>query len=68
MRRKKQRAKETDETQELVKKINFHKEEIAKHRDALREALEELGGNVAQSADYAIDELESAIDHLSQHA
>jgi hypothetical protein len=50
----------------LRKVIEFHKAEIAKHRDALRDILEDAEA-VADSSTDAIDYLESAVDCLSQY-
>jgi uncharacterized coiled-coil protein SlyX len=50
----------------LRKAIEFHKCEIAKHRDALRDLLEDAAA-VEGSATDAIEYMESAVDKLSEY-
>lgn len=50
----------------LRKIVEFHKSEIAKHRDALREILEDAEA-VCDSSNDAVDLLEGAIDRLSEY-
>jgi uncharacterized coiled-coil protein SlyX len=51
--------------QSILAAITRHKVAIAKHRDELRDILEELEA-VVESSDNGIRELECAIDTLSQ--
>lgn len=51
---------------DIVKTIETHKNEIAKHRDALRDLFDDLE-SVIESCDTAEEELESAIQTLSQY-
>ena len=48
----------------FIKKIEFHKIEIAKHRNALRELQDEIE-TCCDSFDRGIESLECAIDDLS---
>lgn len=52
-------------TKALIEKIDGHKKQIAKHRDALREILDEVE-SVEQSSTEGIEDLDSAIEKLSQ--
>ena len=50
----------------FVKRIELHKNAIAKERDALRDILEDLEA-VVESADAGLAELDSAIMSLSEY-
>lgn len=54
------------QTASIVKKIKMHQAALAKHRDALRDLVEEVEGIVDTSTD-AIDNLQYAVDALSQY-
>lgn len=53
-------------TDVMIKKIELHKDAIAKHRDALRDICADLK-SVLQSTDTAVEELELAIQTLSEY-
>jgi bacterioferritin (cytochrome b1) len=50
----------------FIKKLKGHVEVIAKNRDAIRDLISEFE-EICENCDEAIDELESALDTLSQH-
>jgi len=53
-------------TKTIIDKIKYHKNEIAKHRDALRALLDETN-SITDSCDDAIASLEYALDSLSEY-
>jgi len=53
-------------TEDLIIQIQKHKDGIAMHRDALRTIAEDLEA-IDDSTSIAIEELETAIDTLSQY-
>lgn len=50
----------------ILREVNRHKAAIAKHRDALRDLIEDAEA-VSESCDDAVRSLESAADALSQN-
>jgi hypothetical protein len=50
----------------LQKAINVHKKEIGKHRDALRDLLDDANAVLESSSD-AIEDLQRATDRLSEY-
>lgn len=50
----------------LMAQIKKHKEAIATHRDALRDLIGDVA-SVVDASDRALDELECAIDALSEY-
>lgn len=50
----------------LVKKIKFHKDKIAEHRDALRDLIDDVEAIVG-TADDALEQIEYGIEALSQY-
>jgi hypothetical protein len=50
----------------LRKAVEFHKEEIGKHRDALRDLLEDME-SVVDASDRGIEHMEAAVDALSEY-
>lgn len=52
--------------QSIVRQINMHKRAIAKHRDALRELVDDAQ-TVADCCEEAVTNLEAAADTLSQY-
>lgn len=48
------------------KKVEYHKREIGKHRDALRELIMDVG-SIADTCDQAVEDIERAVDHLSEY-
>ena len=50
----------------LRKAVEYHKAEIGKHRDALRELLEDMEA-VVDSSDRGIEYMEAAVDALSEY-
>lgn len=53
-------------TKHIIKQIENHKLGIAKHRDALRNLLEDAR-DVLDSTDDALEDIEIVIDKLSQY-
>ena len=51
---------------DLIRQIKKHKDSIARHRDALRDILDDLE-SVSGSASDGVQKLESAIDTLSEY-
>lgn len=50
----------------LARQIEFHKTEIGKHRDALRDLINDAESVAGTCAD-AVESLEHAVDTLSQY-
>jgi hypothetical protein len=50
----------------LKKAVNYHKKEIGRHRDALRELIYDASA-IADTCDEAFDELDHAVETLSQY-
>lgn len=50
----------------LRKAVEMHKTEIAKHRDALRDLMEDMEA-VVDSSSNAVELMEGAIDRLSEY-
>lgn len=51
----------------IIKKLEKHRDQIGKDRDALSEYLDELTG-LKESCDSAYDDIQRAIDSLSELA
>lgn len=53
------------EKEQIIKEIKNHKEEMAKHRDALREIYEELASDL-DAFERGVEQLDCAIDNISE--